>query len=386
MEFLGYPRPDGTVGVRNHLAVLASVFCANQVVENIAHQVPGAVPLTHPLGCSQVGADLEQTARTLISLGRHPNVGAVLVVGLGCERFPAQELYAGVAASGKPVEMVVIQEAGDSLRAVEQGTRLARRLMEELSRQERESCDISHLTVGLKCGGTDATSGIAANPAVGVMSDLLVQAGGSTILTEVTELLGAEHILAQRAVNPDVGEKIRATIAQMEERLRRAGSDQRFSHRGALISPGNMDGGVTTVVEKALGGITKSGSAPFVDVLDYGERIKKKGLHLLDSPGHDGESVTGLVAAGAQIIVFTTGRGTPTGFPIAPVVKVTGNPTTYQRMKENIDYNAGAIIEGEKTIAQAGTELLAEILAVANGKRTKAEILGHRELLCIARL
>lgn len=383
---MGYRRPDGRFGVRNHLAVIPSVFCANTVAERIASQVHGAVALTHPVGCSQVGADLEQTARTLIQMGRNPNVGAVVVVGLGCERFSPRELTQGIASTGKPVEMVVIQEAGDSLKAVEQGASIARRMAEALSRQVREPAPVSELTIGLKCGGTDASSGIAANPATGVMSDMIVAAGGTTILSEVTELLGVEHILARRAVSPEVARAIYDTIGRMEEKLKAIGSDPRYQHRGALISPGNADGGVSSVVEKALGGINKAGTAPFTGVVGYAETTVKKGLHLMDAPGHDGEVVTGQVGGGAQIVVFTSGRGTPTGFPTAAVIKVTGNSATYRKMFENIDINAGEVIDGARTLQEMGEIIFEEVLKVASGKLTKAEAMGHRELFCVSRL
>ncbi|MGE5654373.1 MAG: UxaA family hydrolase [Bacillota bacterium] len=386
MKFLGFRRPDGGVGVRNHLAVIPSVFCANHVAERIAQQIQGAVAMTHGVGCSQVGEDLEQTARTLIQMGRHPNVGAVLVVGLGCERFKPKELYEAVKATGKMVEMVVIQEVGGSLKAIEEGTHLARQMAQALAMQQREEADVSELIIGLECGGTDATSGLAANPAVGVCSDLLVGQGASTIFSETTELLGAEHVLAARAVSCEVADEIFAAVAATEQKLADATADPRFQHRSALISTGNFDGGVSTVVEKALGNIHKAGRAPIQSVLRFGEVPQSHGLHMMDTPGQDGESVTGLVAGGCQIVLFTSGRGTPTGFPIAPVIKITGNSRTYSRMEENIDINAGAIIDGSRTLRQVGQEMLQEVVDVATGKPTKAEILGHHELFIIPRL
>lgn len=386
VEFLGYPRPNGKVGVRNHLAIIPSVFCANLVAEKIAAQVQGAVAMPHPLGCSQVGEDLEITARTLKALGRHPNVAAVLVVGLGCERLQPGEVAQAIASSGRPVETIVIQDEGGSLKAIERGSAIARTMASDVFQQRSESVPVSELVVALKCGGTDATSGLAANPAVGVAADQVVRLGGSTILSEVTELLGTEHILAQRAVSPEVAERVYAVIAKMEAKLGEKTSDDKFRHRGALISTGNFDGGVSTVVEKALGGVRKGGTAPLSGVLEYAEELKGKGLFLMDSPGHDAEVVTGMVAAGAQIVLFTSGRGTPTGFPIAPVIKITGNSETYRRMIDNIDINAGPVIEGRATLAEVGNEIFREIIAVASGKRTKAELLGHHELFAITRV
>ena len=385
MTFYGYRRPDGQVGVRNYIGIIPSVFCAGRVAEMIARQVPNTVYLPHPVGCSQVGEDLEITARTLIAMGNHPNLAGVLVVGLGCERFTVAEFVAGLQKSKKPVEKVIIQEEGDSVRAIEKGVTLAKKMAADASALVREEIDTSELCVGVKCGGTDATSGIAANPAVGAMSDLVIDHGGTVMFSEVTELLGAEKVLAERAENNQVARDILDTIDRMECKLRTASTDPRFKNRSALISTGNFDGGVSTVAEKALGNIYKSGTRTINGVLDYCGKPGKKGLFLMDSPGHDGEVVTGMIGGGAQVIVFTSGRGTPTGFPFVPVIKVTGNSRTFAKMKENIDYNAGRIIDGEKDIPSAGQNLFDMLIETANGKMTKAETLGHAELFCITR-
>ena len=383
--FLGYRRPQGLPGVRNSVAVIPSVFCANTVARRIAEHVAGAIAYCHPVGCSQVGMDLELTARGLKGLGRHPNFYGVVVVGLGCERLRAQELAESVAAAGKPVEMLVIQEEGDSLKAIEKGVLFAGRLVEEASRQVRETFPLSDFALGLKCGGTDATSGLAANPALGWVTDRIVDAGGRAIFTEVTELIGAEQILAGRGKTPQAARDILATIDAMEKRLSAATASAALQHRSALISPGNEDGGVTTVAEKALGGIYKAGTGPISGVVGYGQTPAGPGLYLLDCVGHDGEAVTGLIASGCQAVVFTTGRGTPTGFPGVPVIKITGNSATYQRMKFNLDYNAGPIMEGA-AIAEVGEGLLEKVLRVASGEPARAEMLGHDELFCITRI
>ena len=260
--FQGYRRARGLPGVRNTVAVIPSVFCANTVARRIAEHVAGTIPFCHPVGCSQVGLDLELTARGLKGLGAHPNFYGAVVVGLGCERLRPRELAEGIAAAGKPVEMLVIQEEGDTLRAIEKGVTLASRMVEEASCQQRETFPLSELSLGLKCGGTDATSGIAANPALGWVTDRLVEAGGRAIFTEVTELIGAEQILAARGATPQVAREILATIGAMEKRLSAATASAEFRHRSALISPGNEDGGVTTVAEKALGGIYQGGNRP----------------------------------------------------------------------------------------------------------------------------
>ncbi len=387
MEFKGYRRPDGQVGVRNYIGVIPSVFCANRVAQLIAEQVEDAICLKHPLGCGQVGEDLEITARTLIAMGNHPNLAAVLIVGLGCERFTAKEFYDNLKLSPKPVEKVVIQQEGDSLKTIEKGVRIIKPWAQEISGIEREICQLSDLIVGVKCGGTDATSGISANPSVGAMADLVVQNGGTILFSEINELLGAEHILAGRAVSQTVADQIYQTIYKWEDKLRCMGADKRFSHRGAIISTGNFEGGVSSVVEKALGNIHKSGSMPIQGVVGYAEKPRRLGgVYLMDSPSHDGEVVTSFVGGGAQVIVFTTGRGTPAGFPFAPVIKVTGNTFTYEKMKENIDINAGTIIHEGASIEAVGKEILDLLLEVASGKKVKAEILGHDELYCITRV
>ncbi len=382
--FLGYRRPRGLPGVRNLVAVIPSVFCANTVARHISERVAGTASFCHPVGCSQVGLDLELTARALKGLGRHPNFYGIVVVGLGCERFRARELAESIGKAGKRVELVVIQEEGDTQKAIDKGVRLASQMVQEAARQPREEFPLSQLCLGLKCGGTDATSGLAANPSLGWVADRIVEAGGAAIFTEVTELLGAEDILARRAVNPQAAEAILDTIGRMEARLQAATGSSELQHRSALISPGNEDGGVTTVVEKALGGIYKAGSSPISGVLAYGEEVRGPGLYLLDCPGHDGEAVTGLVASGCQMIAFTTGRGTPTGFSGVPVIKITGNSATFDRMRFNIDFNAGGVIEG-LSIPQAGAELLQLVKRVASGEPARAEILQHNELFCITR-
>jgi len=384
--FMGYRRKNGAVGIRNQIAIIPSVFCSAKVAERIAYQVPGSVYFRHPVGCSQVGEDLEVTAKTLIAIGKNPNFAGVVVVGLGCERFSPYELADGIAPSNKMLETVVIQQEGDSLAAIQKGSKIAREMQQIASRQIREEVPVSELMIGLNCGGSDMTSGLIANPALGIASDKLVAQGGSSILSEITELIGTEDILARRAFNDEVARDIRETIYLTEEKLRRQTQNSSNKDRTHLISTGNYAGGLSSVVEKSLGSMKKSGSAPFSGVIKYGHQPDKKGLFLLDSPGHDGEVSTGEVAAGAQMILFPTGRGTPTGFPGIPVIKITGNPKTYQKMRENIDINAGQVLTGEKTLEEMGEEIYREILDVASGKYVKSEVLGHDEQFCVTRL
>lgn len=385
--FMGYQRADGSVGTRNYLVILPSVFCANSTVQKIAAQIPGAVPMTHCVGCSQVGLDLELTARTLKAMGCHPNAGAVIVVGLGCERFDPEELYQAVKATGKPVAKFVIQEEGGPTKTVEKAVAVGKKFAAILAQQQRVPCPLSALMVGTKCGGTDATSGLASNPAIGNMVDRLVDAGGSAILSELNELLGTEKFLAKRAVNAQVAQKIYDAVYEIEDVLRGGLDFSLPENRNHLISRGNFAGGVSSVVEKALGGVHKGGTRPIQDVLPYAIPPQKgqQGLFLMDYESQDGEVVTGEIGCGSQLIAFTTGRGHATGHPLVPVLKVTGNYKTYAAMTECFDFDASPIISQGASIEDEGERLLDLVIRVASGERTAAEKLGGTELFCVAR-
>jgi altronate dehydratase large subunit len=282
--------------------------------------------------------------------------------------------------------MLVIQEEGGTGPTIEKGVRILRQFALKERSNPRVECDISELMVALKCGGTDATSGLAANPTLGIMSDMLTAQGGSTIISELNELLSTEDMLAARAVNKDVAKKIYDAVYEIEAVLR-TGCDFRYAGRNELISPGNFQGGVSSVVEKALGGVHKCGSAPIQDVLDYAipPEKGKHGLFMMKYESQDGEVVTGMIGCGAQIVAFTTGRGNPTGFPFVPVLKVTGNDYSFQKMADDMDYNTGPIIAGTATIQEMGKEFFDMVLRVANGEPTKAEIIGADELFVIGR-
>ena len=376
MRIQGYRRKNGALGIRNHVAVIPTSVCASEVAVRISAAVPGTVALPHQHGCCQVGADFDQTLKTLGGLGSNPNVAAVLVVTLGCEGLEADRLIDFISRSEKPVESVHIQNAGGSDSAVMKGVSLLQRLVAHSQRQPRISASLSDIILATECGGSDATSGLVANPVLGLVSDRLLEKGGTSILSETTELIGAEHILIQRTRSPEVAQRLLDIVQRMEQRALAMGVDI----RGTQPTPGNIAGGITTIEEKSLGCIHKAGSAVIEDVLEYAECPTGKGLFVMDTPGHDIESVTGMVAGGAQVVVFTTGRGTPTGFPIAPVIKVTGNSTTYQRMAGNIDINAGVVIDQGIDINAIAHDLFEEMVSVCNGKQTKAEALGHREL------
>ena len=373
----GYRRENGRWGIRNHLLVIPTSVCASETAVRIAALISGAVAIPHQHGCCQVGDDYRQTVRTLAGFGCNPNVGAVLVVGLGCEGIQPDVVAEEIAKSGKPVETVVIQQCGGTLKTIAAGEEICRALARRLAAQEREEFDVSELVLGLECGGSDPTSGIASNPSVGKASNRLIDAGGSSILSETTELIGAEHLVAARCVTPELGERLLRMVRRMEEKSVSYGVDL----RGTQPTPGNIEGGLTTIEEKSLGCVYKAGDKPVVGVLEYAEPVDSavRGLYFMDTPGEDIDSITGMVAGGAQIVVFTTGRGTPTGCPIAPVIKVTGNPDTYERMTDNIDINAGRVILEEATLDEVGAEIFDMILRVADGELTKAERLGHRE-------
>lgn len=377
MKLFGYKREDGSFGIRNHILVIPASVCAADTAAKIASQVEGAISIPNQHGCCQIGDDYAVTERTLVGYGKNANVGAVLVVGLGCEGIQAKELADLIKVSKKPVEYIVIQEEEGTLKTISKGVKILREMSEGVSLQKREEFDISHLVVGLECGGSDPTSGIASNPAIGIASDKICQMGGSTILSETTEVIGAEHILAKRFLDEKEKEKFFKFVNDTETRALGLGEDL----RDGQPTPGNKEGGLTTIEEKSLGCMHKAGSSPFVGALEYSERVHddKKGLYFMDSPGQDIDSITGMVASGAQIILFSTGRGTPTGNPIAPVVKITGNPDTYKIMEDNIDMNMGKIITDGASLEEMGNELFAEIEKVANGKKTKAETLGHKE-------
>ena len=373
MEFLGYRRADGTVGTRNYVGVLSAVVCVNEVVEGIVRQVQGTARFTHHQGCCQTPLDIGLVNKALTGLGKNPNLHSVIIVSLGCESTDLAGVVEGIRASGKRVEHLVVQEVGGAARTTAQGVLLAQEMVREASLQQREPFPISELILGMKCGSSDTTSGLVPNPAIGVASDLLVAAGGISILGEVTEMIGAEHILASHAANPEVAQGIYDMVERLEKRAMAVGEDI----RGGQPTGGNIKGGLTTIEEKSLGAIAKAGAAPIQAVYEYGERPTVKGLVVMDSPGREPEILTGLAAAGANIIVFATGRGAPQGFPFVPVLKITGSRTAAEKMSDHIDMNLSAVIDGNDTIPDAGRRVLDELVRTASGVMTKAEISGY---------
>ncbi|QBP43124.1 UxaA family hydrolase [Paenisporosarcina antarctica] len=375
MQFWGYRRADGRVGVRNHVLILPTITCATQTAQRVTELVSGTVTFIHQHGCAQVGIDYDQTFRTYAGMGMNPNVYGVIVLGLGCETHQAHSVADEIAKCGKPVQTVSIQDNGGTLQTIAEVAKIAVKMVQEASMVQRELCDFSELIVGTECGGSDACSGISANPAVGRTSDLIVNQGGTAILAETTELIGAEHLLANRAANDQVAKKAYAVIKMMENRSIKMGVDIRTGNP----SPGNIEGGISSLEEKSLGAATKSGTTRLEEVIDYAQVPTKKGLVWMDTPGHDIEQLTGMVAGGAQVVLFTSGRGTPTGSPIVPVIKISTNTPMFERMNENMDLDAGTIIDGQETVAEVGNRIMQEIQDVSNGKLTKAEILKQHD-------
>lgn len=373
----GYKRADGQYGIRNKIIIMSSVGCANETARRIAELVPGTVFIQAGKGCGQIGESVEITKRTMTGFALNPNVYGSIIVGLGCETiqpFPLRDRIK--SQSDKPVYAFSIQEEGGTLKAIEKITKIAQELYEESLQVEQVEFDLSELVLATNCGGSDATSGLAANPALGSASDLIVNAGGTSLLGETTEMIGTEHILAKRTKNEEVRKDLLLIIEGLEQQFADLGVDI----RGANPSPGNQKGGLTTLEEKSLGAITKGGNSTINQVVRYGEIPKEKGLIVMDTPGYDIESVTGMAAAGAQLCVFTTGRGTPIGNPILPMIKITGNKNTYQHMIDNIDLDMSPIIDGKMSIETGGQIILDEILEVCGGKQTKAEQYGFNEI------
>ena len=378
-SFLGYRREDGRAAVRNELWIVPTVGCVNSVaaalVRENQHLVGGSIDglytFAHPYGCSQMGGDHAQTRKLLAALCRHPNAGGVLVLSLGCENLTQEQFKAELGAyDERRVKFLVCQQVEDEHEA---GAQLLAELAAYAGRFKREELPASELVIGMKCGGSDGLSGITANPTVGRFSDRLVALGGSTVLTEVPEMFGAENILFSRCESEAVYDKAVTMVNRFKDY---------FVSHGQVVyenpSPGNKAGGITTLEDKSCGCVQKGGSAQVVDVLEYAEPVTKKGLNLLSGPGNDLVSATDLTAAGAHIILFTTGRGTPFGAP-APTVKIATNTALFEKKNNWIDFNAGSVAEGEDLDA-AGERLLDYVLRVASGEETKAERHGAREI------
>lgn len=365
--FMGYVREDGSIGIRNEIWIVNTVGCVNKTAEKLA-SLTGAKCFPHPFGCSQMGGDQEITQKVLRGLVNHPNAGGVLVLGLGCENNNI-EVFKKVLGSwnDKRVKFLNCQDSSDE---IEDGVKIINELKEYANTFNREKVSVSKLKIGLKCGGSDGFSGITANPLVGRISDKLVANGGSTVLTEVPEMFGAEHLLMKRAKSKEVFDKIVKLINDFKDY---------YAKNNQVIyenpSPGNKAGGITTLEEKSLGCIQKGGLSKVVDVLDYGDVLTKNGLSLLNGPGNDIVACTNLTCAGVHLILFTTGRGTPLGAPV-PTIKVATNNNLAVKKSNWIDFDASATLDGNSLTE----EFFDYIIEVANGKETKNEINGYSEI------
>ena len=368
--FRGFPRHDGRVGIRNHAAVISCEAAANSIARKIAHET-GAHAILHDHDGILESPDRELIVRSLRGTANHPNAGAILLVAL--DRAVGEAI--ADAVRGRPGGLIVLAEGTSARAAVDRGVTIVRDQQRSLMGATRTTVDIAELRVGLKCGGSDAMSGLSCNPALGAACDILVDAGGTCVLTETSGIYGAEFVLAERAVSPQVAARIYEIVDRVERDARALGK----SLSEGNPSPGNIEGGLTTLAEKSLGTIKKCGSRPIRRVIDFGEEIRTPGVVVMDTPGLDVYSVSGPVAGGAQIVAFTTGRGSPLGAPLTPVQKIMGNPQNYERLAHNMDINAGTIITGEQTLADVGREIYDQWVAVANGLQTRAEIYGHTE-------
>lgn len=384
-DFLGYHRSDGQVGTRNYIGILTSVNCSGSVARFIAEaaekdpalstmpNIDGFVPIVHNTGCGMSGVNegYDTLMRTLKGYARNANFGGILLVGLGCEVMQVPDLVGqGRLRPDGNFRYMTIQGTGGTRATIQKGLEVLREMAEVASKVARAPAPVSKLIIGLQCGGSDGYSGITANPALGHASDLLVRMGGTTILSETPEIYGAEHLLTRRAVSPEVGEKLIERIGWWETYTAINGGEMDNNP-----SPGNKRGGLTTILEKSLGAVAKGGTAPLSGVYKFAEPITSPGFVYMDSPGYDPCSVTGQIASGATMIVFTTGRGSVSGYKPSPCIKLATNTEMYSRMAEDMDINCGDILDGV-SIEAKGAEILDKIIAVASGQRTLSEELG----------
>lgn len=378
MEFMGYLRADGSAGVRNHVIVLPTIGCANEIAFQIAGQVPGSIPLLHNHACIRLGEDSVRAKTTLLGICKNPNIHSVLLVGLGCEPIQAGELSDALKSCGKDIRCAVLDEAGNYDRLVETGVRHLKELMAKAQKQSRVSCELSKLTIGIKCGGSGAVSAISSNPSVGKAADLLIQEGGTVIFTETAELIGAEKVFARRGITPEVSDKVLNTVQNMKDRIAGYGVDI----LGSEPTQGNIKNGLTTIEEKSLGAIVKGGTMPLMDVLTYGQKPESPGLYFMDGTTQASQLFLGMFAAGAQIQIFSFGGGIPSriralpsyppGLSTLPTLKVLGSCDDEDE-KTYFDIYAGDILKGKESVNQVGERLFELIQRVASGEKTFTE-------------
>ena len=370
----GYRRADGTYGVRNLVVVISTADNSNFIARKVSQAVKGTIPLCPCFGRGEIGGDMEQHIRTMAGMGSNPNVHSAVVVSL--EPVIAEKIADQIRRTGKEAAVFCIDECGDTIHCVEQAVRAAEKMVIRASMEERAEAGMEHLMLGVECGGSDTTSGIVSNPALGYVADKLVELGGTVIMSETTEWMGAEEYLVKRAVSREVGEKIVKAVQWYEDYIQSIGVDL----NGFNPAPDNIKGGLSTIEEKALGSVKKGGSKAIEEVLSYSQRPEGNGLYLMDAPTGGGENTTGLSAAGCQLILFSTGKGNPMGNPVAPTVKVTGNARTAAAAAYNIDVDLSAVLTEERTADWAGEKLYAQTVQYANGKMTTSEVLDEVEI------
>jgi len=394
MEFQGYARPDGSVGIRNMVAIIPASRCANEMACRIADEAGAGVhPLLHNKPCIHTGPDNEMSLRTLIGLGKNPNVYAALIIGIGCDPFSCEDMASEVATTGKPVEALTIEKEGDYDIVVEKGINFCKQMKADAALQTRQPFDITHIKLAVKCGGSDTTSALGCNPVAGWAVDQIVNGGGAAVFSETAELVGAEHIVARRATDPAVAQKVLDAVGRTDQRILDAGVDI----LGSEPTPGNIKGGLTSIEEKALGAIAKTGSAPLTDVLDWGQKLPGPGLYFMDGSANTPPMQLGLAASGAQMMTFGFGGGLPASFrsmpagsmgnlPILPVIKILSSPKAAKEIPY-FDVYAGGIIEGSESVDVVGQRLMDVIRDTASGKPTKIEMRPrYRDVLEVWRI
>ena len=379
----GYPRENGDVGARNYLLLLSGTLYANPTCERVARTLRHSVALTHPLGRCQIGPDIQRTFETLVGHGQNANAGAVIVIDHHREEgCTADEIAHEIAKTGKRVEAINIREDGGAIDATAKATRIGMEMLRELTNERRQEVSLSKLLLGLNCGTSDTTSGLSHNKATGWVTDQVVKLGGRALLAETTEMMGGEDVLAAKCVRPVLGKRIWKMVEEMEERILACGVDL----RGSQPTGDNMEGGLTTIEEKSLGAIQKAGSAPIVDVIPWAKRANRRsGLHVMDTPGHGGESITGIAAGGSQVLIFSTGGGHTINHPLMSTIRITGNPLSARLQADTTDVDVTDIFEGAP-IEVAGRRVYDEVIDVASGKMTKAEILHEDNAFAINRI
>ncbi len=373
MKFYGYPRPDGSAGARNYVAIIPSVGCVNNICSQLERMIRGTKAIRHDQGCLHPPADTKQVTRTLVNLGRNPNVGAALVVSLGCEMVKAEEVYEGIKASGKPVDLVVVHKIGGMIETIAKAARILVDMVAQVSCIQREEFGLGKLVFGTKCGSSDTTSGLSSNLVAGEVCRLMTENGGKFIQGEICDIMGGEYALKDLSVDPEHGEQIVEYVRDLYMTGYHVGADT----RGCQMTAGNISGGLTTLVEKALGANAKGANVPIQKALDYAELVPENpGRYIMNFPGHGFENLTGSAAGGAIIHLFTTGRGAPNGNPVMPTIKICGNANTMKTMSEHIDVDVSSIIDETESIKSAGERLYSFAVDVANGRLTKCEILN----------